>query len=179
MEVTIATIVVGTTREGEIVVDTITRTAGAATRITLQEGKIWTQTLPSAKLDIQREKKEFNIGQNKLKTRQNIKMKIYDVLNVVRYGGGGSGDRYNNFGDGDRHQRQGSAPPNSGGRWDNLEEDRSFSARRGGGQQDGGDWGNNNRWDNRTDNNAGGKYPQETTKENWTIPLPPNPRLEE
>lgn len=101
------------------------------------------------------------------------------MIVVVRYGGGGGGDRYNNFGDGDRYQRQGSAPPNAGGRWDNLDEDRSFSARRGGGQQDGGDWGNNNRWDNRTDNNAGGKYPQETTKENWTVPLPANQRLEE
>lgn len=46
MEVTIATIVVVTTREGVIVVDTITRTAvAAATRIMLQEGKISTQTL--------------------------------------------------------------------------------------------------------------------------------------
>nr|XP_022337078.1 ATP-dependent RNA helicase DDX3X-like isoform X3 [Crassostrea virginica] len=93
-----------------------------------------------------------------------------------RYGGGGGGDRYNNFGDGDRYQRQGSAPPNSGGRWDSLEDDRSFN--RGRNQQDG-DFGTNNRWDNRTDYNAGGKYPQETTKENWTIPLPANPRLEE
>ncbi|XP_022337076.2 putative ATP-dependent RNA helicase Pl10 isoform X2 [Crassostrea virginica] len=93
-----------------------------------------------------------------------------------RYGGGGGGDRYNNFGDGDRYQRQGSAPPNSGGRWDSLEDDRSFNRSRN--QQDG-DFGTNNRWDNRTDYNAGGKYPQETTKENWTIPLPANPRLEE
>lgn len=48
MEVTIATIVVVTTREGVIAVDTITRTAvaaAAATRIMLQEGKISTQTL--------------------------------------------------------------------------------------------------------------------------------------
>lgn len=48
MEVTIATIVVVTTREGVIVVDTITRTAvaaAAATRIMLREGKISTQTL--------------------------------------------------------------------------------------------------------------------------------------
>lgn len=57
MEVTIATIVVVTTREGVIVVDTITRTAvaaAAATRIMLQEGKISTQTLAQAKLYIQR-----------------------------------------------------------------------------------------------------------------------------
>lgn len=57
MEVTIATIVVVTTREGVIVVDTITRTAvaaeaAAATRIMLQEGKISTQTLAYAKLYI-------------------------------------------------------------------------------------------------------------------------------
>ncbi|XP_061171461.1 ATP-dependent RNA helicase DDX3X-like isoform X1 [Saccostrea echinata] len=90
-----------------------------------------------------------------------------------RYGGG---DRYNNYGDGDRFSRQSSAPPSSGGRWDNLEDDRNFNNQR---YQSDGDFSTNNRWDNRTDYNTGGKYPQETTKENWTIPLPPNPRMEE
>ncbi|XP_056006194.1 ATP-dependent RNA helicase DDX3X-like isoform X2 [Ostrea edulis] len=92
-----------------------------------------------------------------------------------RYGGGG--DRFNNYGgDGDRFQRQSSAPPNAGGRWDNLDDDRNFNRGR---NQNDGDFGTNNRWDNRTDYNSGGKYPQETTKENWTVPLPANPRLEE
>lgn len=72
MEVIIATIVVVTTREGVIVVDTITRTAvaaAAATRIMLQEGKISTQTLAEAKLYIQGGKTDLIIGENKLKSR--------------------------------------------------------------------------------------------------------------
>ena len=113
--------------------------------------------------------------------------------------------------------RQGSAPPFSGGysggktTWDALREDNrggfndnrggggggynNFDGNRGGGggggynsynnrdQNRGGSqgrdtWQVNNRWDNRTEyNNPEGGYP-EANKDNWTIPLPRNDRLE-
>ncbi|KAK3095345.1 hypothetical protein FSP39_013504, partial [Pinctada imbricata] len=92
-----------------------------------------------------------------------------------RYNSGGGYNNYNSGGD--RFQRQGSAPPYSGGsRWDNLDEDRQQNYRN---QNRDNSWNTNNRWDNRTDYNTGGGYTQEATKENWTIPLPPNARMEE
>ena len=129
-----------------------------------------------------------------------LNFQCVNTLYVLRYGRGGGGG-------GDRMNRQGSAPPFSGGyggnsRWDALKDDggsfqqenrgsyNNYDGGRGGNQQNynrdvqrgnqGRDSGFqiNNRWDNRTEyNNPEGGYP-EATKDNWTVPLPKNERLE-
>ena len=98
---------------------------------------------------------------------------------VSRYNNSGGGG-YNNYNQGgDRYQRQGSAPPYSGGsRWDNLDDDRGQQQGMYRAQSRDNNWSTNNRWDNRTDYSSGG-YSQEATKENWSVPLPPIARLEE
>ncbi|KAL8574811.1 putative ATP-dependent RNA helicase an3 [Nucella lapillus] len=77
---------------------------------------------------------------------------------------GGDG-RWNQQGGG-RLDRQGSAPPSlmpQGSRWDSLNDDRNQDRRSNMGY---------NRWDNRTDC-------QQDGKEDWSVPLPTNTRLEQ
>jgi len=64
----------------------------------------------------------------------------------------------------------------AGGRWDGLMGDRE-ERRPTKHYNSGQNYDVNSRWDNRQDNDRFGS--NETTKENWTIPLPPNARMEE
>ncbi|KAJ8310842.1 hypothetical protein KUTeg_012707 [Tegillarca granosa] len=125
--------------------------------------------------------------------------------NNYRGRGGGQGGgypnnapgRYNNQRDGqggDRVPRQGSLPPNFSqpppplptySRWDSLNDGGMSRGppqnmpQNQGGQQQGGGWTGNNRWDNRTDyGNNNRNWGIEANKENWTVPLPRNERME-
>lgn len=64
-------------------------------------------------------------------------------------------------------------PPMGGSRWDGLMEERHQTRH----YQSGQNYDVNSRWDNRTDNDRWGN--NETTKDNWAVPLPPNQRMEE
>lgn len=90
--------------------------------------------------------------------------------------------------------RQGSLPPNftqpppplpTYSRWDSLNDGQMSRGppqnvpQNQGGQQQGAGWSGNNRWDNRTDyGNNNKNWGIEANKENWTVPLPRNERME-
>ncbi|XP_060588964.1 ATP-dependent RNA helicase DDX3Y-like isoform X3 [Ruditapes philippinarum] len=64
-------------------------------------------------------------------------------------------------------------PPMAGGRWDGLMEERHQTRH----YQSGQNYDVNSRWDNRADNDRYGN--NETTKDNWAVPLPPNQKMED
>lgn len=90
-----------------------------------------------------------------------------------RYNGRGgsnsntSDGRWNN-----RPERQSSLPPQQRpfpSRWDNLDDDRTGSS----------GWSGNNRWDNRPDANNRWRNEDYNKKEDWSVPLQRNERIEQ
>lgn len=87
------------------------------------------------------------------------------------YSGGSNSNtsdgRWNN-----RPERQSSLPPQQRpfpSRWDNLDDDRTGSS----------GWSGNNRWDNRPDANNRWRNEDYNKKEDWSVPLQRNERIEQ
>jgi len=95
-----------------------------------------------------------------------------------RYNGrGGSNSNSNDGRWNSRPERQSSLPPQQRpfpSRWDNLDDDRATSGGGGGGSG----WSGNNRWDNRQDPNNRWKNEDSNKKEDWSVPLQRNERVE-